>query len=146
MERELLYVHCIHKCIRKLQSKIKKSLTELTTITAPSERTLASLSERSLLSSKIHGVALEIHDSILVILDHNVNFISTGLFDITISSWPAVQGTRWLGTHDTLHRGWQFLLQIWTLNNHRGKRCHMSQIGLLRIDFHILKLTSKKKL
>lgn len=123
-------------------AKIKKSLTELTTITAPSERTLASLSERSLLSSKIHGIALEIHNSVLVILDHNVYF-TTGLFDITISSWPAVQGTRWFGTHDTLHRGWQFLLQIWTLNNHREKRCYMSQIGLLRIDFHILKLTKK---
>lgn len=96
-----------------------KSLTELTTITTSSERTLTSLSERSLFSSKIHSITLQIHDSILVILNYNVNFLSARLLDITVSSWSAVQGTRWLGAHDAFHRGWQFLLQIWTLNNHQ---------------------------
>jgi len=128
-EKKILVCY-IHKCTGKLA----KLLTELTTITTPSERTLASLSERSLLSSKIHGITLQIHDSVLVILNY-VNFIPARLFDITVSSWPAVQGTRWLGTHDAFHRGWQFLLQIWTLNKQKEEMLHVSYWIALKLTF-----------
>lgn len=97
------------------RGKSEKSLTELTTISTPSERALASLPERSLPSPEVHAIALEIHGSLVVVLDHHVHFIPARLLDITISSRSAVQGTRRLGAHDALHRGRQFLLQIWTL-------------------------------